>query len=716
MTLHNSKWIGALDWRTWRHPSRTEPPPSPYLIRDFSVAELPARATLLVAGLGQAAYYVNGRRLPDSIHPTPPSTYARSVFYRRYDLTPYLTVGKNRFGAVLGHVYLCDPEAMLEMCQPCLTGELLIEYPSGREERIVTDTAFLTHPSPTLFSLRRCGERYDAEKEIPAWSCPDTPTDGWTHAHLVPYPGGTLRESVCPPKRVFAEIVGREIAPGLFDFGEHLSGWVRLTLGKAPRSEVHVLYSEWLTDDGCHITQEGLMPGTHRPMLHRDVYLSRGEEGETFEPLFTYHGFRYAEVTGAGGTVTLTALKVHTDLTPLCSFTSDNRFLNGIRLACENSILACAHHAMLDCPQREQNEWTGDGMLSAEVIAMEYDAYDFYCEWIRKFLDDQSPSGRLPAIVPCRSNWPFNFANGLDWSSAMLHIPYYAYKYTGDPAIVHLALDGMERAMEYFATRSDSCLMDFGVGDWCSQGPPCPIEITDTLYYRIDALMLAKMCEAIGRPSERWRTLAEEIRRDFRKKYVRDGVLTVPTLTPLVGAVYAGMLEGEEIATAVRMAAEIVERDGYALRCGVHGLRMLFDVFGEHGYNELVLRVLTNPAVPGYAKAVADGLRTLPESFLYRTRENDTGKYPSLNHQFTAAVDGWLFRYVAGIRYEGFGQSTLTVAPCLLDGLREFSATVRGVTVSRSGDRLTVTSPVPFTLRLGTHSTPYPAGRHELSV
>ena len=713
--FEKAKWIAGEDFRGWRHPSHAEPVPSPYLIRDFSVREGLRSATLHVAGLGQAAYYLNGERF-GGVHPTHQSTYAKSVIYNTFDLAPLLRVGKNRFGAVLGHVFLADPEYYFCMSLPRMIAVIRLEYEGGECEEIVSNGSFLSHPSPTLFSLRRCGERYDARLEIPGWSHPDTPTDGWGRAAICASPGGALRPTVCPPKRVFAEIPGREIAPGVFDFGEHLSGFVRLTLDSCESEEISVYYSEWLTDDGLHITQEGLQKGTHPPMLHRDVYLPRGEAGESFEPLFTYHGFRYVEVRGAHGAVRVTALRVHTDLSPLAAFSASSPTLTAIHAACRRSILACAQGAMLDCPQREQNEWTGDGMLSAEVVAMEFDSYDFYYEWMMKFKEEQLPSGAIPAIVPCRSNWPFNFANGLDWSSAIVHIPYYAFKYTGDDRIVTLMWEPMERAMDYFATRSDSCLMDFGVGDWVSLAPRCPIEITDTVYYRLDALMMAEMAEATGRDPGKWRALAETIRRDFRAKYVKDGRLTDRTLTPLVAAVFSGMLEEGEIPSHVEAAAEIVRADGYALRCGVHGLRMLFDVFGQYGYGELLLRVLENPRAPGYAKAVADGLLTLPEQFDYRTPECDTGKYPSLNHQFTSMVDGWFFRYVAGIRFEGFGYGRIVIAPTLLSSLPTFRAEVRGIRVERSGECITVSSPYPFRSPLGGSMCCYPAGEHRFQV
>ena len=710
--FEKAKWITSVDHRAWRHPPHEDPYPAPYMIRDFFVEDGILSVSLAVAGLGQAAYYLNGERLMEAIHPTHLSTQTKSVIYNTYDLTPYVRVGKNRFGAILGHIYLAEPEIPHRMSTPRMIAELRLSYTDGKEVRIVSDSAFLAADSQVLFSLRRCGERHDAKRAIPAWSYPDTPTDAFHPAVLCASPGGVLRPTVCPPKRIFARIEGKEIAPGVFDFGEHLSGWVRLTLSGGECGPIEVVYSEWLADDGLHVTHAGLQGGSYPPMLHRDVFLPRGEAGESFEPFFSYHGFRYVEVTGAGHGVRVTALKVHTDLPSVAAFRAGDASLTAIHEACHRSILACAQGAMLDCPQREQNEWTGDGMLTAEVVSMTYDAYDFYYEWMMKFCDDQLPSGQLPAIVPCRSNWPHSFANGLDWSSAIIHIPYYAYKYSGDTRILHLMWEPMERAMAYFASRSENGLMDFGVGDWVSLAPRPPIEVTDTVYYRIDAMMMAELAVAIGHDPTPWQSLAEGIRRDFREKYVQNGRLTERSLTALVAAVYSGMLTDEEIPSHVEAAAETVIADGYAFRAGIHGLRMLFDVFGRYGYSELVLRVLQNPAAPGYAKAVADGLLTLPEEFDYRTKNHDTGKYPSLNHQFTAMVDTWFFRYVAGIRFEGVFGERLLIAPCLLAALSSFSARLRGVEVTWQDGCLRVICPYPFTLLLPGKREAYPAGHY----
>lgn len=709
--FEEAKWIAALDIKEWRHPSHIQPPPAPYVIRDFDVHQGVKSVILNVCGLGQAVYHLNGERIPDSIHPTHVSDYTKSFVYNTFDITALVKDGTNRFGAILGHVYITDPENSFRRGTPRMIAQIEIEYTSGKHETIVSDTSFLVHDSPTLFSLRRCGERYDANLEIPDWSNPKTQTDGWKRASICAGPGGTPRKKICPPKRIFEEIAGREIAPGLYDFGENLSGWVRLTLHEKNTAPIEIKYSEWLSEDKMHISEAGLQEVDGGEMRHKDVYIPAGREAECFEPIFTFHGFRYAEIVGAKN-ASVVAIKAHTDIENLAAFECDNEILNEIHKYCDRSILACAQGAILDCPQREQNEWTGDGMLTSEVVSMEYDSYDLFYEWMLNFRDSQFADGSLPSIVPCRSNWPFNFANGLDFSSAIIQIPYYAYKYSGNIGIVRLMWENMVRAMQYFKSRSDTHLMDFGVGDWVSVEPTCPIEITDTAYYRIDAQLMAEMAKELGEDPTPWEQLAAEIKKDFRAKYVKDGQLVERSFTTLICAVYSGMLEESEIQSHVDAAAKIAIKNGNAFLCGIHGLRMLFDIFGRYGYNDLIYQVLTNPNEVGYARSVADDITSLPEQFVYCSERNPGGVHESLNHHFKATVDGWFFRYVAGIRCEGFGWDTLVIAPQEVKEIKKFRASVRGVCVEKSNRTITVSSPLSFKLVLGTHSGYYQAGEY----
>ncbi len=697
--FENAKWIARnYAARPWRYPPLDAQPSSPYLVRDFELSEMPVSVVLSICGMGQSAYYINGVRVPDSLLPTEPSDHSKTVIYKTHDVTEMLSVGKNRLGVVLGNNAYADPASTgRRRPRPEMIAQLDITYRNGKTETIVSDTSFKTADSPTIFSLRRCGEKYDARLEIENWNT-NCDITNWDNATISPGAGGMLRTTVCPPRRITAEHKGKEIAKGLFDFGITTAGWIRMKIKGKRGSEVTIIYAERLSDDGQHITHEDIkhQQGHFPTMHHRDVYILKGEGEETFEPLFSYHGFRYVEVVGDYDSVEVTALTVHTDLKSVASFTCDNEVINKIHKACVNSMLTCSQGAPVDCPQREQNEWTGDGMVSADTYNMAFDAYGMYFEWMLKFKDAQLPSGFLPSVIPAKEDWPYNFACGIDWSSAIIHIPYYVWKYTGNTEILELMWENMERAMAYFAKLSDTNLINNGVGDWSCMGEVCKIEITDTIYYRIDALLMAKMASALGKDPSKYLSLAEAIKRDFREKYVTGGRVNYEHITAVVGGIYSGMLNDNEIPAEIERVAEMLKDHGYAFKGGIHCLSWIFDVMSEGGYTDLLFKVVTNDKVDGYAKNARDGFTTLPERF----DAGRAGRYQSLNHQFTCMVDAWFYKWLAGIRFEGSGTENVIIGPHFVEGINTFAAEVKGIRVEKTETELKVDSPYPFTLKL----------------
>lgn len=701
--LENAKWITRTPITRWgfeEDPAKL--PPSPYIARSFTVKKPLRAAELAVAGLGQAAYFLNGARLPDSHRPTEPTAPIVAVIYRTYDLTALLHVGVNRFGAILGNNAYNDPRIARWRGVPMLIAELSLTYTDGETEQIVSDTMFRTADAPVLFSLRRCGEKYDARQEIDGWCDAGFDDSNWDAAHICAGPGGVLRPTVCPPERIVRCIEGREIAKGVFDFGENVSGHVALTVCGARGATAEVRYAELLSEDEQHVNRNNILSDIYKPMAHKDVYILKGMGEEHYAPYFSYHGFRYVEVTGDFDSVTATAQVAHTDLAPASDFSCDNTTLSALHDITMRSILTNCHGALTDCPHREQNEWTGDGMLSAEAVCIAFDAYDFFMEWMQKFKEDQLPDGRLPCIVPMKNiTWETAFANGPDWDSAIFYIPYYAYRYSGDRRIVDLVWENMERTLRHIASLSENCLLRAGVGDWASCGETCDKQITDTAYYATDARMMAEMAAATGRDPAPFERLYARIRADFRAAYVRDGVLTDTHQTALAAAIFAGFFTAEEKQAAGALLAEALRTAGHHFVCGVHGLRFIFDALSDTGHIQELVDTVVNPAYPGYGNVVARGMTTLPEWFNYGA---------SQNHHFRSPVDAWLFNYLAGIRPDGFGMESVTVAPQFVRGVSTLTATVHGVTVSYDEEQLTVSSPVSFTLVYGGKTMHCPAG------
>ena len=224
--FEKSKWIGYASKNPGFDTCNT---PAPYIAKTFELCEKPVKAVLNICGIGDAAYYLNGKRIPDSIRPTYASNLDKTVIYNIYDITNELNVGKNRIGAILGNYRLNSGQSGL-WSPLALIIELNIEYADGSCQKIVSDRSFKGHDSGIVFSATCCGERQDARLEIPGWCDTDFDDSSWDNAVLTMPPYGDLRATDCPPKRIISEHKFVEIAPKLFDCGITTSGYARIKI------------------------------------------------------------------------------------------------------------------------------------------------------------------------------------------------------------------------------------------------------------------------------------------------------------------------------------------------------------------------------------------------------------------------------------------------------------------------------------------------------
>lgn len=712
--FENSKWITRKPWLQWRMPSYEELPPAPYLTKSFNVDKPMASAVLNIVAYGQGAYFLNGKRIPDSYLPTVHSMVAKTLVYSSYDITAEVMQGKNKLGVIIGNDF------QIEHSNPYrgyvrMIAQLDISYADGSAEQIVSDKSWKTADSPILFDLRRCGEKFDARLKKEGWCKPEFDDSSWDNAFICKGLGGSFRKKIVEPIRIKRIIPGKEIEKGVFDFGTYTSGWVRIRVKGKAGNEIVIKYSERLSEDKKSVDQASICNGGS----HKDQYIMAGEpNGEEWEQSFIYHGFRYAQVEGEYDSIEVSAVVAFTDMPLTASFKCDNEVINKIHYACINSIQTNCHDLMTDCPHREQNFWTGDAAASAESITMSFEAYNMLSEWAEHFKDSQLPDGQLPCIVPPFGGaWEYLFATGTDWDSALIQLPYYAYKYSGNKEIADKLWNNMNRLLTYFNSRTESRILDFGLGDWSCfdkngimHGNMCPIEISDTCFYRIDALMMAEMAEGLGYDSEPYITLADEIKSEFRSRFIVDGKLTSDIDTAISMTLFAGMYdEAEEQAEADRLAQNIIN-NGKRLFCGIHGVRTIFDMLTKFGYTQLAFEVIINDKHPGYAFSVKAGLDTLPETFNFLNKDKEG--FLSLNHHFFSHVDAWFYKTLAGIKINGFGFKDIEIEPVFVNGINELAAEAHGIKVTYNSRELKIRSPYSFKLKLDGESHSLGAGEH----
>lgn len=723
--FEQAKWIERDSWTAqWAFPDRQKPLPTPYMARTFTVKAPLSRATLSVVAYGQAAYYLNGARLPDSHLPTQQTDPTKTVVYNTYDLTPHLYEGKNRFGMLLGNADYGFTTQLWRSTAKALV-QIDLVYKDGTTESVVSDTQFRTAPSPMLDSRFLGGETYDARLEIDGWCDADFDDSAWARARICAGPGGRLRPILCPPIRAMEERAGTEIAPGVYDFGINTSGWVRIRVRGAAGDEVVIRYSERLYEDKTHIDRRWLC--NRGEESHTDRYILKDSpDAQVWEVQTLYHGFQYAEVTLPADCVLeeITAIVAYTDLQSVSHFSCDDERLNHLYRASLNSILTNCHGLLTDCPHREQGAWTGDAAASAQAVNCQFDAFGLFYEWLHHFRDAQLPDGRMPSYVPCDGPWTYSFACGADWDSAMIHLPYYTYKYSGDRRIIDMCWDNMCALLSYFHTLTEDGILTRALGDWNAmvrggennKHAHGGIPLVATCFYGIDAYMMAELAEATGRDSAPFYALHARIRDAFRARFFAGERLDSDVDSAIALTAWAHFYtESEERAEVARLAALLRERDNVAL-CGIHGMRCLFELLCRHGYAQLAYDVITNEAHPGFASVWLHNRSTLPEKLNFHEFAQANGGNPnSLNHHYFSPVILYFFRSLAGIRIEGFGYDNVVIEPQFVSGVTRVDADCHGIHVAYDANTLTIDCPYPFTLLWNGARKAMEKGRYTLS-
>lgn len=695
--FENAQWIHYVVSKPENPPEKYEP--SAYMAKTFFLFEKPEKAILNICGYGEAAYFLNGNEIPDSFRPTWPTTPSKTVIYNVYDLTDQLKEGKNRLGMILSRhrCYMKAANAMLLRDKtPQAIFQLDLRYANGKSEQIVSNLSVRACLSPIIFTENLCGEIYDARREIPNWCHPEFDDSEWKNVLPAEAPGGIYREAVGDPIRKWEENKGVEIASGLFDFGKETAGHVRIKITGKAGSRVKLDYSERLLPDRTWVDMSAYKKETqpHPDMYNSDEYILDGTPEKEMEPRFSIHGFRYVGVKGEYDHIELTQITAHTDLRTVSYFECDNEILNGIHRAAVTSMLTCCQDFFVDNPKRDA-PWVGDQMLSAESIAMQFDSFAISYENMMMCRDAQNSQGVIPAVVPAfNGNWSFQKFIGPDWSGGVVfHVPYFTYLYTGNRKIIDELWETMERTLDSFSDLGEGFLLNrLGTGDWSAVKGGCSLEVCMTAYYRVSALMMAAMADATGRNSQKYRLLAENIRKAYREKYISHQTLLASHITEYILPAAVGFLTPEEERKAVEQIVRMIRSDSTAFTFGTHGNRMIFDLLSRHGYGQLIYEVLCNETVLGYAKQIRDGLNTLPETFTYQS-----SPIMSCNHHFFSPVNAWFYRWVAGIQVEKAGFRQITIRPLDLPGIRRFRASLHGICVESDGRRFRVHSPVPFT-------------------
>ncbi len=681
-----ASWIRPAIWSNAEY--------TPLLRKRFSLQAQPTLARLYICGLGLYEAWINGVRVGDEVLNPPQTDYDLRAFYSVHEVGALLRPGKNVLGVVLGDGMYRQDRAWLPGTlfggsshgpnmiygERKLLAQLVVDFADGSRRCISSDETWMFDSGPIEHSSIYGGERYDARKEKTGWAEADFDDRSWRSASVCEGPEGILAARSIQPMRRTAALAARllgEAVPGrwIFDIGQNLAGWAVLEGGFERGEEITLRFAESLDAGGRLDPASTGVFATH--CVQTDVYTASGDPaGERFEPRFTWHGFRYIEVSGlakgAAG-IRLSAHAVHTDVPSRGSFTCSDPTLVRLHEANRWTIRSNLHGLPEDCPARERCGWLADAYIAADACIHNFDMAALY----RKFMGDIETSrrGGIPwDIAPgkrlCARGIP-------DWIMAVVFLPWSSLRYYGDLDLADRSWPVMRQVMSYHASNLADGIHSGGRGDWCDPGVSTspvhtPERLTTTAFFIETCRQYSRMAALLGHQedAERYRVLAAACTDAFHRTFFQEarggfGSQTADVLALELGLCRAGYEQG----VAAALASDLRAHGGH-LTTGIFGHRWLYDVLCRHGFQREAWGALMHPAFPSPAHLLSRGATTMWE--WWGDPETDVADGPrSMNHPMFAGYDAWLYQGILGLRpaREALGCDRIVYAPQLLPTL-----------------------------------------------
>jgi len=672
---------GALTWGLPSMPPATHP--APYLRRDFTVTGAVRRARLYVASPGWAEMRINGKKVGTSERDAGFTNFDRRVLYVAHDVTPMIREGANTLGAILGTGWFdvhdlatwefdCAPWRGL----PRMRVLLAMDFADGRSEFLAGDREWKTAAGPLLRDGIYTGEVYDARREMPGWDAPDFPAAAWSPVSLMKAPAGRLLRALrCPPvaiTRTLEPVAITEPQPGVFivDMGLNASGYAQLRLRNAPAgAEIRMRYAETLDSSGM-IDRENIESYIEKTEpkqpFQEDRYITRGGD-EEWQQRFTYHGYRYIEVTGFPGRPTKDNFRgrfVHTDFERAGTFACSDERLNKLQDIIEIAYLSNAQAYPTDCPQREKNGWTGDAHLACDLGLANFRAAKFYEKWLDDLADAQRPDGSLPVIVPDAIWSRDRFA--IEWDAAYPLIAWQVYRHTGDPRVLARHYEALQRHLGFVRSRTkDGLLPGSAYGDWAAWKTQTSKALTANAYFYRIVRVLADSAEILGKPADvqKFAALAQSIREKFNAKFFQSAAASYDkgSQTALALPLDFGLVPDADRAGVFANLVRSVEKTGH-IDTGILGAKSLLRVLSEGGRTDLAYGLVARREQPSWTWFVDQGATSLWSGW------KGGG---SLNHIMFGDVSAWFYEYLAGIQLDPDvpGYAKFSIRPNPVDDL-----------------------------------------------
>ncbi len=674
--------------------------PAPMFRRVFDVKNEVRSARLYIAGLGYYEASLNGGRVGD--HRLDPgwTNYAKEVLYSTYDVTSQLQKGKNCIGVLLGNGFY-NPIPMpifrnlrqyLTIGQPCLKAQLRIEYTNGQIETIISDTNWNYTQSPIRRNNVYLGEHYDARTEKNGWDLPSYQENAgeWKPVVCVEEaPTGKLTAQMQPPVRI-REIIHpvrmTETRRGefVFDMGQNFAGVVRLKVKGPEGTRITIRYGEDVYSDGSlnvmtsvagqhktvwNANQEA--PGAPPTAWQEDSYTLKGEGEEIWMPRFTFHGFRYVEITGWPGRPDLSnieGIRLSADLQQTGTFECSDPLLNQLHKVLDYTFLSNVFSVESDCPAREKFGYGGDIVGVARTFCYFYDMHNFYAKALHDFANDQRPSGGFTETAPYNGIADQGLGEGsgpIGWQLAFGFLQKQLYQYYGDSRIIRQFYPHLKKQVDFLVSQSKDYLIDRCISDHESLDLRIPALFATAHFYH-HASLITDFAHLLGYTADekQYADLMAHIKEAFIRNFVAsDGKIGNGTPAEQAFGLYYNLIpEGQKEVVEQQLIQAIADRD-YHVTSGIFGVPALLTVLDNMGRNDIAYRMVTQKDFPGWGHMLASGATTLWETWTY------SDNVYSHNHPMFGSVGEWMYQSVGGIRATAPGFKEFQIKPFFAESL-----------------------------------------------
>lgn len=701
---------------------------APYFRRKFRVTDSVKRARLYISGLGYYEAHLNGERIGDAELDPAITRYDKRRLYSTYDVTELIRAGsENAIGVILGNGWYnqlsktaWDFDQAPWTDSPALLTQLVIDYDNGESLIIKTDTTWRTSRGPIVFNDIHNGEHYDARLEMPGWNTASFDDAAWEGASIASPFTGKLVPQVMPPVRVTRVLKPVNIIRRgnvlLYDFGQNMSGRIRLTVKGTAGAQLMIRHGERVHSDSTLDIRE-LSRFIRTGEVQTERYTLRGDpKGETWSPRFTYHGFQFAEIILPRPDVTVTnvvAEVVHTDFETAGTFVTSDTLINRIHENFKWSFLSNFHGYPTDCPHREKIGWTGDAHLVVNGALQNFDAVTAYKKWLNDFVDEQQSSGQLPGIIPS-SGWGYTLGTGEhaargygpQWEGAYLIIAWALYRHTGDTSIISRHYGNMKRYVDYLSSHAKGGLTGFGIDDHKQLRPETDGAYLSACFYYHTVRLITSMAGVVQNNNDqrRYAKSGDRIRRDFNAKYYdrSTGKYGGGSQGEMAVAFYVDLVPPGNYGKALGALRRSVENNNKRFQTGVVGTSCMIHTLMKEGYDDLLFRMIRHTDFPGWGYWIKLGATTL--------WQNWDGSQ-SRNHVMFGSVVDYFYEGLAGLRPDAAkpGFKRFVVRPSLNNTVNEVKLSrlteygTIGIHWTREGSRMMLKLEVPVNTTAQVH-------------